>query len=307
MRLYDGTKEVLPAEYCPIFNDGFEGISFSKQNLKLISYQNKEAFANASTGHIKEARRVGIRCMLVLHDITKERIVEKMKREFVSIAAHQLRTPLSGLRWLVIMLLKGDLGKLNVRQKKFLKQGRDNADYMTRMIDELLDVSRMEEGRYHYEPEKINVVSVLKEVVEEHQIKIDAKALTLNMEETKVLPDIFIDPATFRISFQNVLENAVRYTGSGGKIDVSAREEGGKVVVVVKDNGIGIPEEEKEQIFTKFFRGKKAIQMETEGNGIGLYVVRSILESQGGNVRFESKEGEGTAVYLSLPVFKENK
>lgn len=301
-KIYKAQKEVAPENYCPKITDGFEGISFSDKNLRLIGFQNKESFVEGSAGHISEAGQVGIRCMLVLHDITKEQVVEKIKREFVSLVAHQLRTPLSGLRWLVGLFLKGDMGKMNEKQKKFLKQGDENMAFMMRMIDELLDVARMEEGRYHYKPEKTDILPFLNSVISGHKKETDEKKLGITFEKIQNLPSVYIDPITFRIAFQNVFENAVLYTKPGGEIKVSAERKGGEVVVAVKDTGIGITEEEKKQVFSKFFRGKQATSMATEGSGIGLYMVKNILESQGGRIWFESEGGKGTSVFMALPV-----
>lgn len=247
-------------------------------------------------------------------DITKEKAVDKAKTEFVSLASHQLRTPLSAVNWYSEMLLAGDAGKLNNEQKKYLDEVYKSNQRMVELVNALLNVSRMELGTFIVEPEPTDVVKLAQSVIDEQKSQIDAKKIELSESLQENIPLLQVDPAVLRMVVQNLLSNAVKYTPDKGKVSFDLRlvKSGESIdnqqlnkdslVVVVSDTGMGIPKEVQDKIFTKLFRADNVREKNTEGTGLGLYIVKSIVEHSGGKVWFTSEENKGTTFYVVLPL-----
>lgn len=240
--------------------------------------------------------------LVIFHDITRDKLVERMKTEFVSIAAHQLRTPLSAIKWTLRMVLDGDVGKLKDEQKELLEKTYVSNERMIALINDLLNVSRIEEGRFLYRQEPGQLEDVVKIVIDGSQelLKMKKMKLTVDVPKEK-LPSLNIDKEKMGIAVQNLLENAVKYTPEGGSIHISLEKTAGEIIFKIKDTGVGITDSDHERIFTKFFRGDNIIKMETEGSGLGLYTTKNIIEAHRGKIWFESKGGEGTTFYFSMP------
>tara|TARA_Y100000310_G_scaffold85265_1_gene82095 strand:+ start:10188 stop:12320 length:2133 start_codon:yes stop_codon:yes gene_type:complete len=250
---------------------------------------------------IKEKERAGT--LVILHDITREKRVEKMKTEFVSIAAHQLRTPLSITKWAIKMLLAEDLGEIPKKQKDVLSRADQSNDRMIDLINDLLNITKIEEGRYIYKPilsdlKEVTqfVVDSLKESIKTYKVEVDFQ------KPIKKLPKIKIDVVKVKLAIQNILDNAIRYSPEGGKVTVSLKYDKKEIEFSVKDNGIGIPKKYQPRIFTKFFRGINAVRKETEGSGLGLYIAKNIIEAHGGRIWFESQENNGATFHFALPI-----
>ncbi len=236
-------------------------------------------------------------------DITKEKEIDKAKTEFVSLASHQLRTPLSTISWYTEMLLAGDAGKLNSEQAKYLDEVYKGNQRMISLVNALLSVSRMDLGTFVLEPEPTDVVSLVKSVVIEQKPQIDRKKIKFSFEFEKNIPLIQVDPKLLSMVVQNLLSNSVKYTVDKGKIKISLILDNKKKTLLFKisDNGYGIPKNQQDKIFTKLFRADNVRGKDTEGTGLGLYIVKAIIDSSGGKVYFESKEDEGTTFYVTLP------
>ncbi|MFH1584762.1 MAG: ATP-binding protein [Patescibacteria group bacterium] len=247
--------------------------------------------------------------ILALHDITREKEVERIKTEFVSLAAHQLRTPLSAIKWTISMLLDEGGGKnLTEQQRDYLRKTYRSNERMILLINDLLDVTRLEEGKYLYKPEFGQIDALLKNVVESHQGEAKRREAKLKLELPSKGPiRILMDAEKIRLVFQNLLENALSYTFKGGTITVSLYLRGGdeEVEVVVQDTGMGIPQGQQRRVFEKFFRATNAKKVDTEGSGLGLYLAKNIVEAHGGTIWFESQEGQGATFHVVLPVKKE--
>lgn len=243
--------------------------------------------------------------LIVLHDVTRDKLVERMKTEFVSIAAHQLRTPLSAIKWTLRMVLDGDTGDLNSEQKELLEKTYVSNERMISLINDLLNVSRIEEGRFLYKQELLNLEDIVSTVIDSSQELLKMKKMELSYEKPKeVLPQISADREKMELVIQNLLENAVKYTPEGGKIDITLERDQNNVIFKIKDTGVGIPESQHERIFTKFFRGDNVIRMETEGSGLGLYTTRNIIDAHKGKIWFDSEEGKGTTFTFTIPFLK---
>ncbi len=237
-------------------------------------------------------------------DITREKEIDKAKTEFVSLASHQLRTPLSTINWYTEMLLAGDVGKLNSEQEKYLDEVYRGNQRMVGLVNALLSVSRMDLGTFVLEPEPTDVTALVREVVNEQKPQIDQKKITLFPSFGTNIPLIQTDPQLLRMVVQNLLSNAVKYTPDNGKIELSLGliNEKKTLLFKISDTGYGIPKREQDKIFTKLFRADNVREKDTEGTGLGLYMVKSIIDNSKGRVWFESEEDKGTTFNVELPV-----
>jgi len=246
--------------------------------------------------------------VVILHDITREKTVERMKTEFVSLAAHQLRTPLSAIKWTLKMLLDGDLGQITEEQRNFIEKTYKSNERMINLINDLLDVSRIEEGRYVQKPVLTDLENIVQFVVNTYKDESARKKINLEFQKPKnKLPKVFLDVEKIRIVIQNLVENALKYTLENGRINASMKylEKEKVLQFQIQDNGIGIPKDQQNRIFTKFFRGANVLRMDTDGNGLGLFICKNIVEAHNGKIWFESEENKGTTFYLNLPVREE--
>ncbi|MEN9582695.1 MAG: hypothetical protein RL641_649 [Candidatus Parcubacteria bacterium] len=241
--------------------------------------------------------------VVVFRDLTKEYEVDKAKTEFVSLASHQLRTPLSAMKWHLKMLLKGDLGELKPEQKEFLSIIDISNERMIGLINSFLSVSRIESGKIKIESEVINLKDLAESVRAEIMPELDAKKMTCNIK-FGILPDIMSDQMLLRQVFVNLISNAIKYSPNGGKIEVAAKQDGDKknIIVEVRDTGYGIPAIDRHHVFEKFYRSASNQKYDTEGTGLGLYLVKAIIEALGGTIWFESEEKHGTTFSFTLPL-----
>lgn len=240
--------------------------------------------------------------LLIIRDISREKIIEKLKTEFVSISAHQLRTPLSAIKWTLRMLLDGDLGEITKEQREFLEKTYQSNERMIKLINDLLNVTRIEEGRFIYKKSLVDFRDVVEKIIETYRDEISRKEIKLKYRKPEEKFSLFVDEEKISLAVQNLIDNAIRYTPQGGEIEVELKKGEKEILFKIKDSGIGIPEDQKERIFQKFFRAANAMKFVTEGTGLGLFITKNIIEAHGGKIWFESKEGKGTTFYFTLPI-----
>ena len=240
--------------------------------------------------------------IILFRDITKDREIDQAKTEFVSLASHQLKTPLSAINWYSEMVLEEEVGPLNAKQKEYLKNLYDANRRMVELVNSLLNVSRIDLGAFAVEPSLTNFSAVADEVLIELKPQIELKKLRLDKEYDKQVPPINADPKLLRIIFQNLLSNAVKYTAPNGVIGLALKKEGENVLIRVTDTGYGIPAADQGKIFTKLFRADNIRDKEAEGTGLGLYIVKAVVEAGGGRIWFDSLEGRGTSFFITLPL-----
>lgn len=238
-------------------------------------------------------------------DITKEAEVDKAKTEFVSLASHQLRTPLSAINWYTEMILNGDAGKITSDQRKYLDEIYKGNKRMVDLVNSLLNVSRLDLGTFEIDPKPTVIHEVCADVFEEMEHTIEEKKQKLIINCPGDALKISVDPKLMRIIIQNLVSNAVKYTPEGGTITVglkyNKKDEKNTYVITVSDSGYGIPKNQQSNIFEKLFRADNVRAMDAEGTGLGLYIIKAILDEAGGKISFKSTENKGTTFTVVLP------
>ena len=244
--------------------------------------------------------------MLVLHDVTREKAIERMKTEFVSLAAHQMRTPLSAIKWSLQMMLEGEMGQVNEKQKEFLSKTYEANERMITLINDLLNVTRIEAGRYLYQPSFVQMEDIIDEQLGLYKEEAGRRGIALSfVRSAKRCPKALVDPEKIGIVVQNLIDNALHYTSKGGKVTISITHDIKELQVQVADTGLGIPQKEQVKIFERFFRASNVRTVHTEGSGLGLYITKHIVETHGGKIWFESVESKGTTFTFTLPIKEE--
>lgn len=235
-------------------------------------------------------------------DITKEKQIDRAKTEFVSLASHQLRTPLSAINWYAEMLLAGDAGKINKEQKQYLEEIYRGNQRMVELVNALLNVSRLELGTFMVEPESLLITDLAAEVIKELKPLLDKKNVTLKTQFGPKLPKLMLDRKLTTIILQNLLSNSVKYNKDNGLVDFTISTKDKFLEIKVKDTGLGVPKNQQEKIFEKLFRADNVRSTDTEGTGLGLYIVKSIVDNSGGKIWLESEENKGSTFYVHLPL-----
>ncbi len=243
-----------------------------------------------------------IGAVMTFRDITKEKEIDKTKTEFVSLASHQLRTPLSTINWYTEMLLAGDVGVLTEDQERYLKEIYRGSQRMVSLVNALLSVSRMDLGTFVLEPEPTDFIRLIKNVIQEQQFHIERKKIKIATTFPDTLPLIHADSKLLSMVVQNILSNAVKYTPDNGDIALllALAPDKKKILLTITDTGYGIPKNQQEQIFTKLFRADNVREKETEGTGLGLYIAKTIIDHSEGKLWFTSEENGGTTFFLEL-------
>jgi PAS domain S-box-containing protein len=238
----------------------------------------------------------------IIRDNTYEFEVDKMKSEFISIASHQLRTPLSAIKTYSHMLESGMAGKLTAPQKEFIKTILDSTNRMNVLIDALLNASRLELGKIKVKRQKVKLEELINQTVKEARMLSDKHSIKIVFKRPRVKCDVNTDALLVKEIVSNLLSNAVKYTPDNGKVEISLAVFKKYIQINVSDNGYGIPEGAQARIFTKFFRAANAQVVDAGGSGLGLYTVQQIVSRLGGKIWFDSIEDEGTTFFVRLPL-----
>ena len=239
-----------------------------------------------------------------------ERLAEanRMKSEFVSVVSHQLRSPLSNLKWTIEFLMSGRVSSVTGKQLEYLKILKENNDRMGELVSDLLTVSRIEQGKLPLKKRKFSLEELTSETIRGLEIFARASNVEIEFKPEKNLPQIFSDPSQLKLIVGNLLDNAIRYIPGKkpvakrmGKVTITLKKENNNLRFEAKDTGVGIPEADQKYVFQKFFRSGNVMRHQTEGSGLGLYIVKSIIEKLGGKINFSSQEGIGSTFWFTLP------
>jgi signal transduction histidine kinase len=237
---------------------------------------------------------------VVLNDVTRFRLLDQIKSDLVATVSHELKTPLTGVRLVLHLLLEETVGPLTPKQTELLLDARENAERLLEMIEHLLALARLEEGREHLECVTVTPISLLREAADVASPRAESGQVELVVDANEDLPQVNVDPNRLGHALNNLLDNALTYTPPGGRITLSAAAEGtDRVRLTVADTGTGIPPEHMGHLFERFFRVPG--QSRGQGTGLGLALVREIMTAHGGTVTCTSEPGQGTTFHLLLP------
>lgn len=294
IKLFDKTKELVPFEYLT---------TFSKQDLKLIGKNGKESFVNLISGQISEGASVNLGCIITLHDVTREKELEEMKLDFVSMAAHELRTPLTSIRGYLSVFMQENSATLSGEQNMMLGRINTAASQLMGLIENLLNVSKIERGAFTVQFMPIDWPDTIRLVIEELKNRASERRQTLEfIEPSQVIPQIEADKLRVTEVLSNLISNAVSYTPEGGHITVWTEAKDNEVTTYVKDTGVGIPKEAIPHLFTKFFRISGNLEQGSKGTGLGLYISKSVVDMHHGKIWVDSELDNGSTFGFSLPV-----
>lgn len=277
-------------------------ITHMDNNTILINKNGNKIPVADSASPLKNSKGEVIGCVVVFRDVTKEREVDKAKTEFVSLASHQLRTPLSAINWYLELLRDSAKSVLTPEHLGFIKEIEQGNQRMIDLVNSLLNVSRIDLGTFAIEPSEVNVVEIAESVLTELQPQIISKKHNIVREFEPDLPMFNYDKNLTRIIFQNLISNAVKYTPDNGEIRIKVFRNSEYLQIEVHDNGFGIPKDQQVKIYNKLFRADNVVKKDVDGNGLGLYIVKSIVDNVGGKIWFQSEENKGTIFYVNIPL-----
>lgn len=242
--------------------------------------------------------------VVVFHDVTREKQVEELKEDFLSLASHQLRSPLVTMRWTMEAMMEDSGREIPEALKKKIDVLYQNNQHMIGLVNDILSVSRISQGKIAEQKQPTNLVYVLQSTLAQMQPEADHRQIkfVVKIEDGLIRDQKYLmDASLFSHCIQNIISNAIKYGNQGSQVTVTLTPKNEKICVIVADQGIGIPEADKEHIFEKFYRGQNVAQMDFPGSGLGLFVVKSILDRWGGTISLESQENVGTTVSLCIP------
>ena len=292
----NGRRMLIPIRY----KERTVGLLCLRSNRDFSSHPDNVQFA----GRLADHAAVAIENARLYEQL---RQANQAKSEFVSVVSHELRTPMTSVRGYAEMLEKGMVGSLSSQQLEFVRTIRRNAERMQVLVSDLQDVSRIETGKTRLEIGATGFADALDGALQTTQAQIEARSQQLTVEIPDDLPPVCADRARLTQILINLLSNAYKYTPQGGQIGVRAQVQGEYVACTVSDTGIGISPQDQKSLFTKFFRSEDPVVRETTGTGLGLYILKNLVELQGGEVELESEMGKGTTVTFTMPVAKDGK
>lgn len=282
---------------------------FAEHNNHLTSFQGHlmtrlADFIGTILGNIILTDQLSLVSKGLKRSNEKLKALDEAKDEFVSMASHQLRTPLTSIKGYISMVLEGDAGKITDIQKQMLGQAFFSSQRMVYLISDLLNVSRLKTGKFVIEPKPVYLPDVVESELSQLREGATAKNLTLSFVKPKEFPTISLDEMKTRQVIMNFTDNALYYTPTGGKITIELRDKGKSVEFTVKDTGIGVPKAEQHKLFAKFYRAENARKARPDGTGLGLFMAQKVIIAQGGSIIFNSKEGKGSTFGFSFPKAK---
>jgi signal transduction histidine kinase len=287
------------------------GNIYSSQDIKVLDIiANELVIAIQNALRFEEIENFNLTLQAKVNEATKElravnvklKQLDEAKEDFISMASHQLRTPLTIIKGYIMMLLEGDAGKLTAKQKNFLRLTLTNSTNMSGLVTDLLNVARIQSGKFVVTLEPINLVELTISLVDQLQEMAQSHNVSLTFEPPKIFPVMQLDEDKIKQVITNFIDNAIHYSRNNGTIKVELKVEENQAIFKVIDDGIGVSAEAKEHLFTKFFRSNEAQSVRPDGTGIGLYVTKTVIQALGGQLIFESEINKGSTFGFRLPI-----
>lgn len=287
------------------------GTMYSKQDIDFLTISEKElAIAVQNSRYFEQIQEFNVKLQQEVEKATaqlrnsneKLKALDEAKDEFVSMASHQLRTPLTSVKGYISMVLEEDAGKVKPEQRKLLEEAFASSQRMVYLIADLLNVSRLKTGKFIIEPSEVYLPDIVEQEVKQLLPTAKARQLKLTFNKPQRFPTVWLDETKIRQVIMNFVDNAIYYTKARGRIEVQLVAKRDRIEYKVKDNGIGVPKAEQSKLFTKFFRAGNARKARPDGTGLGLYMAQRVVSAQGGSVIFESEEGKGSVFGFSFPL-----
>ena len=272
----------------------------ANRSVEIVVQTPEERVFTVQASTASEAQESSPVAVFVFHDVTELKRLEHVRKDFVANVSHELRTPLTSIKGYLEALLDGAKDDPQKCQQ-FLKVAQQHADQLNNLITDLLQLSQIESGRYEWRRERINPQGFIRTAVELMKPIAEKKQQSLTVSAGSQLPQITGDPDKLTQVLINLLDNAVKYTPAGGKIDVEARRSGDAVEIIVSDTGLGIPKKDLHRIFERFYRADRARSRDLGGTGLGLSIVKHIVEAHGGTIHAQSEMGKGSKLTIILP------
>lgn len=294
LRLFIEGESIGPKTYC---QDGYS------KTLLLINKNGGQKKVTLTSSTFPEGIQTSLSCILILHDISKEEELEQMKFDFVSMASHELKTPLTNIIGYLSVFINENKTKIAREALELLERSLVSTRTLFTLVENLLGVNKIEREQLSVIVQPLDYKPVLSKAIDDLQTQAKLKniALTLTLPND-ILPKVLLDPIRTQEVINNLVSNSIKYTLSGGKISVYLKVTPTEIITTVEDNGIGIPEEAMPRLFSKFFRVSNAVQKAEKGTGLGLFIAKSIIEKLNGKIWVESEVGKGTKFYFSLPL-----
>lgn len=294
IHLYVETQEVFSKTYC---QEGYN------QPGLLVGKEGMQKKVNVSTTSTQsEGVQTNLGCILIIHDLSREEELEKMKFDFVSMASHELKTPLTNIIGYLSVFVNENRNKIQKEEMQLLERCLTSTKGLYSLVENILNVNKIERDKFTVEIVESDYTSILTKTVEDCQNPAKLKNISLTLSAVPTLPKALLDPIRITEVVNNLIGNAINYTPSGGSINVSVKVTPNEIITCIADTGVGIPKEAIPHLFNKFFRVSNTRQQASKGTGLGLFIAKSIIEKLSGKIWVESEEGKGSKFFFSLPI-----
>ena len=282
-----------------------KSINTYPEKIKVKFYKPKELIVEIITTKVMDDKGKTYGFLRIIHDLTKEEMLRKTQSDFITIVAHQLRTPLSGLSWILEMIANKESGPLTLEQEKLIDDGRKAMKESLKTVEDLLNAAQIEEGRFGFQFSTNNIEKIIENVLIKFEpvSKINDVKLIFQRPEFQLEPFV-MDPLRVKLVLEILVDNALKYNVKNGEVRIKIDTMEGKpfILISVEDTGVGISREDLSRLFTKFFRSKAALKGQTSGIGLGLYLAKNIIDGHGGKIWAKSALGRGSIFTFSLPM-----